>query len=220
MIRNGLMRSLLTVSLVITSPASVVAQDDATGPEGERWDLVAYGVDGLGPVPWNIDATLFLDGGLASGATGCGRFSGDYEVAAEALTFPAALEVTRGMCVGDTAAVAAGYLAALDQVATWAIVDEELQLSDADGTVILVGATTENPFFEVNAPLRSRSTLFRLEPLGRDDIQILVVRGLAAEGASSMKDMGKVMGLVKAEAQGRADMGKVSAAVKERLSAA
>ncbi len=31
-----------------------------------------------------------------------------------------------------------------------------------DGTIILVGATTENPFFEVNAPLRSRSTLFRL----------------------------------------------------------
>ena len=34
-----------------------------------------------------------------------------------------------------------------------------------DGTLTLIGATTENPFFEVNAPLRSRSTLFRLEPL-------------------------------------------------------
>lgn len=54
-----------------------------------------------------------------------------------------------------------------------------------DGTLTLIGATTENPFFEVNAPLRSRSTLFRLEPLGRDDIQILVVRGLEAEGATA-----------------------------------
>ena len=51
-----------------------------------------------------------------------------------------------------------------------------------DGTLTLIGATTENPFFEVNAPLRSRSTLFRLEPLGRDDIATLVRRGLQAEG--------------------------------------
>ena len=51
-----------------------------------------------------------------------------------------------------------------------------------DGTLTLIGATTENPFFEVNAPLRSRSTLFRLEPLNRDDIDTLVRRGLQAEG--------------------------------------
>jgi len=54
-----------------------------------------------------------------------------------------------------------------------------------DGSLFLVAATTENPFFEVNAPLRSRSTLFRLEPLGREDIARLVERGLAAEGASA-----------------------------------
>ena len=57
-----------------------------------------------------------------------------------------------------------------------------------DGTVTLIGATTENPFFEVNAPLRSRSTLFRLEPLGREDIEVLVRRGLAAEGATASDD--------------------------------
>jgi putative ATPase len=51
-----------------------------------------------------------------------------------------------------------------------------------DGTLTLIGATTENPFFEVNAPLRSRSTLFRLEPLGRDAIVTLIHRGLQAEG--------------------------------------
>jgi putative ATPase len=53
-----------------------------------------------------------------------------------------------------------------------------------DGTLTLIGATTENPFFEVNAPLRSRSTLFRLEPLDRDAIRVLVDRGLQAEGAT------------------------------------
>lgn len=54
-----------------------------------------------------------------------------------------------------------------------------------DGTLTLIGATTENPFFEVNPPLRSRSTLFRLEPLDEDAVRILVERGLQASGASA-----------------------------------
>ncbi len=53
-----------------------------------------------------------------------------------------------------------------------------------DGTLILVGATTENPFFEVNGPLLSRSTLFRLEPLGPDALHELLRRGLQAEEAA------------------------------------
>lgn len=57
-----------------------------------------------------------------------------------------------------------------------------------DGTLTLIGATTENPFFEVNAPLRSRSTLFRLEPLEPADIATLVRRGLEAEGATADED--------------------------------
>src|ERR671912_167844 len=48
-----------------------------------------------------------------------------------------------------------------------------------DRTVFLVGATTENPFFTVNAPLMSRSLLFRLEPLGGDDLELIVTRALA-----------------------------------------
>ncbi len=54
-----------------------------------------------------------------------------------------------------------------------------------DGTLTLIGATTENPFFEVNAPLRSRSTLFRLDPLARPDIETLLLRGLDAEGRTA-----------------------------------
>ncbi|MEO6653645.1 MAG: replication-associated recombination protein A [Ilumatobacteraceae bacterium] len=57
-----------------------------------------------------------------------------------------------------------------------------------DGTLTLIGATTENPFFEVNPPLRSRSTLFRLEPLDSDAMRTLVRRGLEAEGAASDDD--------------------------------
>jgi putative ATPase len=57
-----------------------------------------------------------------------------------------------------------------------------------DGTLVLIGATTENPFFEVNPPLRSRSTLFRLDPLQPDDLGILAARGLEALGTTAAED--------------------------------
>jgi putative ATPase len=49
-----------------------------------------------------------------------------------------------------------------------------------DGTIILVGATTENPFFEVNATLVSRSRVLQLEPLRDDDVRTILRRALAA----------------------------------------
>jgi uncharacterized protein YqeY len=49
------------------------------------------------------------------------------------------------------------------------------------------------------------------------DIDALVAAAIAATGAASVKDMGKVMAVVKPQAQGRADMGAVSARVKQKL---
>lgn len=43
-----------------------------------------------------------------------------------------------------------------------------------DGTIILIGATTENPYFEVNGALISRSIIFELKPLSRQDIKTLI----------------------------------------------
>lgn len=57
-----------------------------------------------------------------------------------------------------------------------------------DGTITLIGATTENPYFEVNAPLLSRSTLFRLEGLGTTDVLELLGRGVLAESAAASTD--------------------------------
>jgi putative ATPase len=57
-----------------------------------------------------------------------------------------------------------------------------------DGTVTLIGATTENPSFEVIAPLLSRSRVFRLEALERDDLEQVVRRGLAELGAEIEDD--------------------------------
>ncbi len=50
-----------------------------------------------------------------------------------------------------------------------------------DGVIILIGATTENPFFEVNSPLLSRSLLFRLEPHEPPDLRTLLDRALTDE---------------------------------------
>lgn len=47
-----------------------------------------------------------------------------------------------------------------------------------DGTLILIGATTENPYFEVNGALISRSSVFELLPLSKEDIQILIHRAV------------------------------------------
>ncbi|HEV3401773.1 MAG TPA: replication-associated recombination protein A [Acidimicrobiales bacterium] len=57
-----------------------------------------------------------------------------------------------------------------------------------EGLLILIGATTENPYFEVNAPLLSRSSLFRLEPLGAGAVHMLLRRGLEVEEAAAEPD--------------------------------
>jgi len=56
------------------------------------------------------------------------------------------------------------------------------------------------------------------EPLSADELAALVDEAIQATGAEGIRDMGKVMGQIKAKASGRADMGAVSAIVKERLS--
>src|SRR5438105_13830423 len=60
-----------------------------------------------------------------------------------------------------------GTILFLDEVHRFNKAQQDALLpSVEDGTLVLIGATTENPFFEVNAPLMSRSSLFRLDPLG------------------------------------------------------
>ena len=55
-----------------------------------------------------------------------------------------------------------------------------------DGTIILIGATTENPYFEVNGALISRSHIFELKPLSVDDLKTLILRAVN----DSQKGMG------------------------------
>ncbi len=54
-------------------------------------------------------------------------------------------------------------------------------------------------------------------PLSDAELDALIADAVAATGAASIKDMGKVMGIIKAKAQGRADMGAVGAKIKAKL---
>src|SRR5436190_1403878 len=63
-----------------------------------------------------------------------------------------------------------------------------------DGTITLVGATTENPYYEINSPLLSRLRVYRLEPLSEENLREIVTRALADErglsGRVSLTDEG------------------------------
>jgi putative ATPase len=71
-----------------------------------------------------------------------------------------------------------------------------------EGLLVLIGATTENPFFQVNAPLLSRSTLWRLEPLSNEELAMVVARGADAEGGSVEPDaVAALVGLADGDAR-------------------
>ena len=68
----------------------------------------------------------------------------------------------------------------LDEVHRFNRAQQDVLLPDVeDGVVILIGATTENPFFALNAPLVSRSQIFRFEPLSEAHVKTLLARAMA-----------------------------------------
>src|SRR5919201_6084407 len=70
----------------------------------------------------------------------------------------------------------------VDEVHRWSKAQQDVLLPAVeDGTITLIGATTENPYFSLVTPLLSRSILLGLEPLGDEDVRTLLERGLADE---------------------------------------
>src|SRR5206468_1153839 len=68
----------------------------------------------------------------------------------------------------------------LDEIHRFNRAQQDILLGDVEaGHVILVGATTENPFFAVNSPLVSRSQIFQFAPLTEEEIRTLVLRAVA-----------------------------------------
>jgi putative ATPase len=82
-----------------------------------------------------------------------------------------------------------GTILFIDEVHRFSKSQQDVLLpSVEDGLVVFIGATTENPFFEVNPPLLSRASLWRLHPLSPDNLRTLVRRGLELEDATATDD--------------------------------
>ena len=109
-------------------------------------------------------------------------------------------------------------------------VDERIELDDTQVTLVLDKMVKQRRESIVQFAKAGRDDLIAIEnneleiitpylpeQLGEDEINALIDAALEQTGASSIKDMGKVMGLLKPQLQGKADMGAVSALIKARL---
>ena len=109
-------------------------------------------------------------------------------------------------------------------------VDERIELDDTQVTLVLDKMVKQRRESIVQFEKAGRDDLIAIEnseleiitpylpeQLGEDEINALIDAALEQTGASSIKDMGKVMGQLKPQLQGKADMGAVSALIKARL---
>ena len=109
-------------------------------------------------------------------------------------------------------------------------VDERIELDDTQVTLVLDKMVKQRRESIVQFEKAGRDDLIVIEnneleiiipylpeQLGEDEINALIDAALEQTGASSIKDMGRVMGQLKPQLQGKADMGAVSALIKARL---
>jgi hypothetical protein len=109
-------------------------------------------------------------------------------------------------------------------------VDERIELTDTDVLQILTKMVKQRQESIVQFVKGNREDLAEIErheitivqrflpqPLSEDEVAKIVDDAIAATGAQSIKDMGKVMGAVRGQLQGRADMGIVSGIIKSKI---
>ncbi len=106
-----------------------------------------------------------------------------------------------------------GTILFLDEVHRFNKAQQDVLLPAVEeGLIVLIGATTENPFFELNAPLLSRSTLWRLEPLDEAALAEVVRRGLEAEGVEAEPDaVGALIAVAEGDARAALTMVELAA---------
>ncbi len=163
MMKQTVTHALLAAALVAGTPLATAAQDAAVTPEGIEWHLASSDLDGPMSVPWTVDPTLRLEDGAASGSTGCNTFSGSYTLDGGSISFEPTMSLTRMACPAPASSVEGAYMAALPEVAAWAIDGDALRLSTVDGTVVLefeqaVVALTPSDVAELAALLGAQQT--------------------------------------------------------------
>ncbi len=140
-------------------------------------------------------------------------------------------DMKSSMKAGDKArlSVIRLMLAAINQIE----VDERIELDDSRITAVLDRMTKQRRESIEHFSRASRDDLIAIEeyelqvireylpePLSEAEIKALVEQSIQTSDASSIKDMGRVMGILKPQLQGRADMKKVSQLIKSRLDTA
>src|SRR5829696_5791614 len=99
-----------------------------------------------------------------------------------------------------------GTILFLDEVHRFNKAQQDALLPSVEtGLLVLIGATTENAYFEVNPPLISRSTLFRLQPLDDDAVRTLLQRRIDAEQAAGSDEAFDVI-VLRSPGDGRHDL--------------
>ena len=115
--------------------------DTAAAPEGpalEGTNWVLSESTDLGVPLDGVTVSARFQDGTVAGTSGCNSYTGPYEVDGEDLTIGPEVASTQMACEDPQAAVEQAYLAALPEVASFAIADETLTLSNGDGDALLV----------------------------------------------------------------------------------
>lgn len=179
------LREPLAERLRPRSLEEVVGQEHLVGPNGTLQKILDRGL---------LHQSMILWGPAGTGKTTIAKLlcqkSGAYFVSLSATSAGAKEIKEAGSTADRMRAARRSTILFFDEIHRLSKLQQDYLLPMVEsGQVTLIGATTENPYFEVNGPLLSRCILLRLEPLGADTLRKVIGKGLEELGATADDDL-------------------------------